>query len=324
MTVFSPKTLAACGLFAFATAALADASAVTFYGRLDTALESTQTGHRRVHGLNSSDAYFGFKGVEALVQGLKAGFVLESAIQTDDGATSQAGSFFSNRSEVFLEGAFGTVRMGRFFNPSYYAVADRTSLHNEDYGISADALYAGVENAANRLGYKSPTRHGLTLESTVSFHERDAAHQGHNAYDLAANYERGPWSFGAGYGAWADARQYAVRATWTQGDWTISGYHQRSQDRVAGVQAKTQVSRAAVAYAMGAGELHANFGHANAPGQAEADQWTVGYNHHLSARTKLYAFYTVLQNRHGAHFAAEDLAAGEDRKSLSVGIRHHF
>lgn len=60
------------------------------------------------------------------------------------------------------------------------------------------------------------------------------------------------------------------------------------------------------------------------PGQAEADQWTVGYNHHLSARTKLYAFYTVLQNRHGAHFAAEDLAAGEDRKSLSVGIRHHF
>ena len=50
----------------------------------------------------------------------------------------------------------------------------------------------------------------------------------------------------------------------------------------------------------------------------------MGYNHHLSARTKLYAFYTVLQNRHGAHFAAEDLAADEDRKSLSVGIRHHF
>lgn len=166
MTVFSPKTLAACGLFAFSTSALADASAVTLYGRLDTALESTQTGHRRVHGLNSSGAYFGFKGVEALGQGLKAGFVQESAIQTDDGATSQAGSFFSNRSEVFLEGAFGTVRMGRFFNPSYYAVADRTSLHNEDYGISADALYVGVENAANRLGYKSPTRHGLTLEST--------------------------------------------------------------------------------------------------------------------------------------------------------------
>jgi len=110
-----------------------------------------------------------------------------------------------------------------------------------------------------------------------------------------------------------------VRATWTQGDWTVSGYHQRSQDRVAGVQAQTQVTRAAVAYAVGAGELHAN-----APGQAEADQWTVGYNHHLSARTKLYAFYTALQNLHGAHFAPEDLATGEDRKSLSVGIRHHF
>ena len=76
MTVFSHKTLAARGLFAFATAALADASTVTLYGRLDTALESTKTGHRRVHGLNSSDAYFGVNGVEALGQGLKAGFVL--------------------------------------------------------------------------------------------------------------------------------------------------------------------------------------------------------------------------------------------------------
>ena len=77
-----------------------------------------------------------------------------------------------------------------------------------------------------------------------------------------------------------------------------------------------------MAYAIGAGELHANFGHANAEGQAAANQWTVGYNHHLSKRTKVYAFYSQLQNKDGAAFG--DLNPNEDRKSVSVGIRHNF
>ena len=78
-----------------------------------------------------------------------------------------------------------------------------------------------------------------------------------------------------------------------------------------------------MAYAIGAGELHANFGHANAEGQAAANQWTVGYNHHLSKRTKVYAFYSQIQNKNGADFG-DNLMANEDQKSFSVGIRHNF
>lgn len=310
------------GVCATATAAAADSS-VTVYGRIDTAIESVKTGNDRVNGVNNSDSYFGFKGQENLGNGLKVGFIVESAINSDDGHISNT-EFFSNRSELNLQGVFGTVRMGRFFSPSYYAVADRTSLHNDDYGITADALYAGVENANNRLAYKSPVMNGLTVESSVSFHERTADNMGKNAYDLAANYDRGNWSFGAGYGQWAQARQYALRATWSEGDWTVSGYHQRSQDVVVGVTEKANVSRIAVAYTMGAGDIQANFGHANAAGKAQAQQWTVGYNHHLSKRTKLYAFYTVLQNKHGASFGSDDMVANEDRKAVSVGIRHSF
>lgn len=317
--------MAACGLIAVSASALADAGSVQVYGRVDTAIESIKTGNDRVNGVNNSGSHFGFKGVEALGNGMKAGFILESGFDADTGANSDPDSFFNSRSELFLEGNFGTVRMGRFLNPSYYAVADRASLHNEDYGITMDALYAYQGSDANRLAYKSPEMHGLTLESSVGFHERaNGDHTDKNAYDLAANYDRGNWSFGTGYGEHGDAKQYALRATWTLGDLTVSGYHQRSQDMVNGSKQKANVTRAAVAYAIGAGEVHANFGHANGAGAAQAQQWTVGYNHHLSKRTKVYAMYSVLQNQGGANYGTELMAADQDRKSLSVGIRHHF
>ena len=289
------------------------------YGRIDTAIESVKTGSSRVNGLNNSGSYIGFKGQEDLGNGLKAGFQLESAFNSDNGAISE-NEFFSNRSELNLSGTFGTVRMGRFFNPSYYAIADRASLHNDDYGITYDQLYQDIGNVANRIAYASPVMHGLTLESSVSLHERaNGDNTDRNAYDLAANYERGNWSFGAGYGEHGDDKQYALRATWTQDAWTVSGYHQRSE-----VDAeKINVTRAAVAYAIGAGELHANFGRANGEGKAAAHQWTVGYNHHLSKRTKVYAFYSQIQNKNGAQFG-DELLANEDRKSVSVGVRHSF
>lgn len=311
------QIVAAAGLIAASATAFAADSSVNVYGRIDTAIESVKTGAARVNGVNNSGSYFGFKGQEDLGNGMKVGFQLESAFNSDDGAISED-EFFSNRSELNLSGNFGTVRMGRFFNPSYYAIADRASLHNDDYGITADALYQGVENANNRIAYKSPEFYGLTVETAVSLHERSADSKGKNAYDLAANYDRGNWSFGAGYSEWANAKQAALRATWSADAWTVSGYAQRATEN----GHTANVTRVAVAYAIGAGELHANVGHLNAENSATANQWTVGYNHNLSKRTKVYAFYSQLQNKDGANFG--DLDSNVDRKSVSVGVRHSF
>lgn len=319
--------VAACGLIALFSCAAHAESNVSVYGRIDTAVESIKTGHDRVAGVNNSGSYFGFQGVEDLGQGLRAGFVLESAFNSDDGAISNP-NFFGNRSELFIEGRLGRVRMGSFFNPSYYVVADATNLHNEDYGITADALYAGVENATNRLSYTAPTWNGLTVEGSVSLHERAADSNQKNAYDLAATYERGNWTAGAGYSRWADAKQAGLQLRWSEGPWTVAGYHQRSQGwdtanfAVNAADGKRNVTRVAVAYAIGAGELHADFGHANGPASQQAQQWTVGYNHHLSKRTKLYAFYSVVRNENGASYATGE--ADVDRKAISVGLRHHF
>lgn len=324
IVTFSVNNIAAAvGLLTLTATAMAADANVAVYGRIDSAITSVKTNHERINGLGNSGSFFGFKGEEALGQGLKVGFALEAAFDADTGAmtANDDRSFFSDRSEVFLEGHFGTVRMGRFLNPSYYAVADRASFHNEDYGITADKLYRYIGPDANRMAYTSPEFYGLTVESSIAFHERkNGDHTDKNAYDLAANYERGNWALGAGFTEQGDNRQYALRATWAQDAWTVAAYHQRAKEDVQ----KVHVTRLAVGYAIGAGEVHANVGRAHGEGKAVANQWTVGYNHHLSKRTKLYAFYSQIQNKHGANFGGLEAGADADQKSLSVGIRHNF
>ncbi|MFX8262517.1 porin, partial [Acinetobacter baumannii] len=59
----------------------------------------------------------GFRGVEDLGGGLKAGFHLEGEIFGDDGNAS--GFNFKRRSTVSLAGGFGEVRLGRDLTPGY-------------------------------------------------------------------------------------------------------------------------------------------------------------------------------------------------------------
>lgn len=330
MKLIAQKTGWALALMALCTAAVAQESSLTIYGKLDNSIESVKVDGQRVSRLNSNGSYFGFTGEEDVGDGLKVGFLMESSFSSDDGSTSAA--FFNNGTEIYVEGGLGKLRMGRFYNPSYYAIADPVSLHNGDAGVSLDLLYAGVENDTNRIGYKSPELGGLTVETSVSLHEKSEEKLGKNAYDLALNYEAGNWSFGAGYGKWAQAKQWALRATWSDGPWTVSGYHQHSKNwadnydvyAVTPDGGKHNVTRIAVAYAWDSSDVHVNVGRANGPQSARANQWTVGYNYHLSKRTKLYALYTSLSNKHGASYGVEGMEANSKLKAVSVGVRHLF
>ena len=331
MKLRTKKTCVALGLLALSAGAMAQDSNLSIYGKIDNTIESVKVDSQRVSRLNSNGSYIGFTGEEDLGNGLKVGFLLENSFHSDDGSNNP-NAFFNNGSEIFVESGVGTLRMGRYFNPSYYAIADPVSMHNGDAGISLDLLYAGVENDSNRIGYKTPDLGGFTAEGSVSLHEKNADIPNKNAYDLALNYEAGNWSFGAGYGKWAEAKQWALRATWSDGPWTISGYHQRSEDWAQNYDdysvtlggGKHKVSRIAVAYAWESSDVHLNFGRANGPQSASANQWTVAYNYHLSKRTKLYALYTSLTNKNGASYGFEDMGANSKLKALSVGVRHLF
>ena len=303
------------------SAAMAQSS-VTLYGRVNTSVEHQKTGDATVNGLFNNSSRFGFKGVEDLGGGLKAGFVLESGFGSDDGS-SDARGFFARQSEVNLSGNFGMLRLGRFFAESYFATADYVSMHNHDTGSSADMLYAYVMRDTNKIAYRTPNIGGFTLEAAVSPHEQTSG--GKHAFDLAANYNMGALGLGAGYSQLDDAKQLALRANYTTGPFVIGGYYQRDENGVIANAGKRDTVRISGAYMMGASEFHLNVGRAGKYdniANSAATQYTLAYNYNLSKRTKVYTYYTKVDNKVGASYATG--VNGADFSSFALGVRHNF
>lgn len=320
--------LAVCGT----SAALAQSS-VTLYGRVNTTIENTKFGSgSSVTGLNSNSSYIGFRGVEDLGGGLKAGFVLESSFRSDDGS-APGGLNFTRQSEVNLSGNFGTVRLGAFDAASYLATADYISMHNHDTGLSADALYAYVMRTGNQIAYQTPEMGGFTAEVQHSFHEQVSG--GRNAWDLALNYNSGALGIGLGYsnapttmaGYGSDkGQQAAVRVSYALGDLTLGAYYQyaKLQDvNLTNGDVKRHAARLAAMYTVGASEFHANVGRANkvkfegsSVAGSAATQWTLGYNYNLSKRTKVYGYYTKISDGNADLYG--------DLRSVAIGVRHLF
>jgi predicted porin len=63
-------------------------------------------------------------------------------------------------------------------------------------------------------------------------------------------------------------------------------------------------------------------GNTNKVANTGALQYTVGYNYNLSKRTKVYTFYTKVDNKSAATYQTG--TAGVDFSSLAVGLRHNF
>jgi len=315
MRRFAP--LCAIGLLC-SSAAFAQSS-VTIYGRLNLTLERQKAGGITDNVLQNNSSRLGFKGTEDLGGGLKAGFQLEHGFSPDTGAA--AATFWGRQSELNLGGGFGTVRLGRFTSEAYYATADYVSMHNHDTGTSSDAFYAYVGRNSDKVAYASPAFGGATFHASVSAVDGAAPAGAKKNYDLAANWDSGPLHLGAGYERGnSNARQFAVRALYELGAFTVGGYVQRDRDGFAAGNRTTL--RLAGMYAVGNGEVHANWGRAGdysgVAGDKAANQYTVAYNHKLSKRTKVYAFYT----RVSANSAVA--AYGGNFSSLAAGIRHNF
>lgn len=313
------RSLLLAAMATLATGTALAQSTVQVYGRLNTTVERQKIGtNDSIWVLQNNASRIGFKGTEDLGGGLKAGFQIEHGFNVDNGAQSQT-SFWARQSELFLGGNWGTVRLGNFTSEAYYATADYVSLHNHDTGTSSDALYAYVGRNGNKVAYRAPELvKGLSLEAAVSLAE--AVPGTEKSYDLAANYDVGPLHVGFGFEKNGDARQFTVAGLYTMGAFTFGGYIQR--DRIDPLVGNRTNVRLSGMYTMGASEFHVNFGRAgefaNIPDSA-AQQFTLGYNHNLSKRTKVYAFYTKLDDK---AIPANQIYG--DFNSIAVGVRHNF
>jgi predicted porin len=315
------RTLLALALAAVGTGSAFAQSSVNIYGRLNVTAESLDKGGLKTKELVNNASRIGFKGTEDLGGGLKAGFVLEHGFNPDTGTA--ASSFWGRQSEVNLSGAFGTVRLGNFTSEAYFATADYISMHNHDTGNSEDKLYAYLGRNGNKLAYRTPSLGAVTAEIAISLAEATGRFR---TYDVAVNYGAGPLHIGLGYEKADRAKQLAVSALYEMGPLVLGAMVQRDTDGYGAGLGNRTYFRGSVAYNFGANELHLNYGKAGEYSklkQTDATQLTLGYNYNLSKRTKLFGFYTKVDND-ASNRLIYGPTATKDFSSLAAGVRHNF
>ncbi|HOI51982.1 MAG TPA: porin, partial [Azonexus sp.] len=111
-------TLAAACLFPILAQAQSN---VTIFGLLDVNLAQERANGLKRNALDTSElngSRLGFKGSEDMGNGLKAIFMLESAVAIDTGTSTG----FTRQSYLGLEGSFGRVTFGRQYSPAFVAI----------------------------------------------------------------------------------------------------------------------------------------------------------------------------------------------------------
>lgn len=213
------KSLIALAAVAASGAAFAQSS-VVLSGTVDTSVGYVK-GEDSVQGLlknGNATSKLVFRGVEDLGNGLKAEFVLDSAISPDDGGSSMD---FKRQSTIGLLGSFGQVRLGRAQTQSYVAVSRYDVFGTvgvgasrmwstgfkataEELGATGSPVTGSVDlgaydnRASNMLTYISPDFAGFKVGVDYAFGEQKENRDG-RYWGVGLSYDNGPLSLGLGY-----------------------------------------------------------------------------------------------------------------------------
>ena len=348
------KLLAATVASAFAMPAFAQSipPELQIYGRVNISMERIETDNSTNPGVPNESNYefvdnssrIGFRYSKDLTTGLKAIFQIESNVGLDDG-----GQVFSSRdSFAGLQGGFGTVRFGRTIGPVYYATYDYISMHNHDTGTSSDALLAGtvVGNAGfmdNTLWYTSPKIGNFTIEGAFSLlgEQRQAPGMDQPRHiGLVGAYDAGPLHAAISYantendanlggGTPSSATAYTFGGAYDFKFMVLGALWEMAERDVLGGSVESDYWRIAAMFPVGQHEFHVNYGLVDADGDQGATQMTLGYNYNITKLTKVYAFYTMVDNDTNGNFvmggsSTIGAATGAQYTSIAVGLRHNF
>ncbi|MBS0499189.1 MAG: porin [Proteobacteria bacterium] len=196
------KSLIALAVLGFTGAAMAQSS-VTLYGVADAGIarvqsidaagnKTSKTGMSAAGTMNNGSSRLGVKGVEDLGGGLKAGFNFETGINLKDGTSAMSGpGFWSRAANLWLGGNWGTFKMGRTLNPSFYGLAtwELTGVANysvvgNTYGVTGEG-----PRTSSQFSYKTPNLGGFSAELGYVLKDDNG---GNAKWDLNAIYANGP------------------------------------------------------------------------------------------------------------------------------------
>ena len=345
------KHIVALSLAGVAAGASAQSS-VTLFGIVDVNTRyvnnSNLPSNLTMNNSGLASGRFGFRGVEDLGGGLKAGFWLESDVNADTGTFSSTGKFFQRRSTISLMGNFGEVRLGRDFSPASINATkfdpfNVIGLAGSNVTSRLPGTIASYYRYDNAIQYFSPKFAGFQAEAMYAMDEDPLTKVGrHMAGRLA--YDNGPLSLSLSYGATdvttagAKLKQYGAAASYNFGVATLMGYFQRDDlpfgtygSRAAGSEDRWQVG---VTVPVGKDYIRASYVRTDSRkgpvgyNQSDANKYAIGYVHNMSTRTAVYGTIARITNKGGANFSlvggASGLAGGGSSTGAEVGIRHSF
>lgn len=326
-------------------------SSVTLFGIVDAAIahgSGSIADRTQVTRNGQSANRLGFRGVEDLGGGLSAHFWLEAGVNVDDGsgqATStnnqasgsagQGALTFNRRATVGIAGPWGEFRAGRDLVPQYFAFVLGDPFGNLGVGsavnYTANINGATSTRASNSLAYFSPNFAGF--RANLMHYRGENASNSVTSDDgtgtgIRVAYARGPFSAGLGYGrteyAAGDVVQRNIDAQWNFGVAKVIGDVNR--DKAGAITAKG--ASVGVIVPVGVGEVKAgySFHKTDAAGDPEAKKLAIGYVHHLSKRTAVYATYARVRNSGGSTVSLNGAttAANESSSGFDLGLRHSF
>jgi predicted porin len=335
------KTLIAIAAFAVAAVPAAGAlaqSSVTLFGVVDVGVRQLDNGGVRQSQLSTdglSSSRLGFRGVEDLGGGLRAGFWLESQLNADTG-TPNASRFWHRRATLSLHsGSLGEIRLGRDQVPTWTAVGNFDVFGTNGIGDTATtyAVLGGIDTRAradNMVAYFLPSIGGLygnlslaagegtpgrkyiggrigyrsgAFDLTAAYAETEVTTDNVELLVLAGSYDFGMIKFSgifqeASYQADEDTR-YTIGAT---------------------VPFGKALLRASYTSTDGSGSI----------GNRDADSFALGGVYALSKRTALYATYATIDNQGTANFTVGSISGRtmprteERSQGFEFGLQHSF
>lgn len=357
MNKHTTRVLTLALLGACASAAHAQ-STVQVYGLIDAGIIK-RTDQRVVIGKRANNT-LGFKGVEDLGDGLRALFQLEIRYEPDTGTIEQGAGgvqrpLFQGQSRVGLQGAFGTVRIGRGLTAFQESSIAFEPFHGvpSPVGFQTDMTVAGytsdplglVGNSTNRfsnaLFYNSPELAGFQLNATVGTRESSpgsaaligrgtpsapqfgpGANAAANPYSVSGTYKSGPLALMAALEQNAvETRLYSLAASYlVLPDLKLMASRTR-QDRGTTMGNNEDVNAWVLGanYTIGAGKILAGYGQKDAgvlnASAQKTKQYSLGYEHSLSKRTYVYA---DASQRRSASTTPTHLS------TVAIGVNHSF
>jgi len=349
---------------AISAPAFADTSNVTVYGKADMSYDyiTTGTSNAAVAGVSkgnvsSNVSKLGLKGSEDLGDGLAAVWQIEQQINIDNSGAAGNGLATRNTFLGLKSNDMGTVLMGRHDTPYKIStraldifgdsISDNRSLMGGVTGRTAAASFDGRQTDV--IAYITPSLSGFTgAVAYVNLTEANvtAAAAKNNALSLAGMYSAAPFYASLGYeehkldtvrvGGKEKATKLGLG--YKMDAFLVNFVYEKTSDNLTAVTAANTFGHSAY-YLAGQYNISSTdavklaYGKSNQIGavlNSGATQFSLGYDHAMSKRTKLYAIYSKISNQSGAANSFSQTTAvsangvGASPSVISVGMSHSF